>query len=83
MTERRVTRARDYHLAALKHKNDAEAARCRRDEIVRELYATGRWSYKTLAERVGCSAELIAYIVKNERLHELERRRARRQRAAQ
>ena len=36
---------------------------------MRDLYATGDWSYKQLATAVGCTPELIAKIIRPQRLN--------------
>jgi len=38
-----------------------------RDALVRDLYATGEWSYRSLALAVGCTPEVIAKIINPQR----------------
>ena len=63
----RAALAREYHRAAARMAEQASRDRGQRDRLVRELRAEdpGQWTYEALAKAVGCSAELIAFIVKN------------------
>ena len=63
----RAALARDYHRAAARMTELANRDRLQRDRLVRELRAEdpAQWTYDALAKAVGCSPELIAFIVKN------------------
>lgn len=67
MNDIHAQQAREHH--RLSQQADAEAARHReiRDRLVRRLRESDpdSWSYGSLARAVGCSPELIAYIVKH------------------
>lgn len=58
--------ARDAHASAHGHDQAARDRRDIRDLVVRELRAEDpkRWTMSKLAAEVGCSKELIAYILK-------------------
>ena len=57
--------AREYHRLALESESLAAGYRLQRDRIIRRLREQDRrkWSLGRLAKDVGCSRELIAYIV--------------------
>ena len=63
----RAALARDHHIAAARSSGEADRHRAQRDRLVRQLRAEdpATWSYAALARAVGCSPELIAFIVKN------------------
>ena len=69
MPDQRARMAREYHRWAAD--NEAQAALCRekRDEMILALRADDPryWSYSRLAKEVGCSEQLIAYIVTGKR----------------
>lgn len=69
----RAQQAREHHRASTDGERLARQHRGQRDELVRVLYATGEWSYTSLAAAVGCSPELIAKIIKPQRLPRTER----------
>lgn len=62
----RAQQAREHHRAAAGADLAAERHRLQRNRLVRELREADprRWTYPALAGAVGCSAELIAAIVK-------------------
>jgi ribosomal L20-like protein len=64
----RAALAREKHRSAARLGELADRERVQRDHLVRELRKEdpGQWSYKALAEAIGCSQELIAVIVKKE-----------------
>lgn len=64
----RAALARRYHRDAYKAGETAVQCRAARDQLIRQLRREdpGTWTYAALAEAVGCSPELVAYIVKNE-----------------
>lgn len=63
----RLALARDLHRSAKRQVELARRDRRQRDRLVRELRAEDPgWTYESLAHAVGCSPELIAFIVKNE-----------------
>jgi ribosome-binding protein aMBF1 (putative translation factor) len=55
--------AREAHRLSIQHTDQAEHFRRQRDDLVRELYGRGGYSYGNLAKQVGCSPQLIAKIV--------------------
>lgn len=61
---RRARLARTIHRNLLTDAEKAFRRRARRDKLIRELRAEG-WTYKKLADAVGCSPELIAKICKS------------------
>ena len=65
----RAQAAREHHHAARHEERLAAQHREQRDALVRDLYATGDWSYKQLATAVGCTPELIAKIIRPQRLN--------------
>ena len=67
MSDSRVARAKELHRMAAAHAQDAEGAREKRDRLIRQVYAGGGWSYEQLGQRIGCSRELIAHIVRSNR----------------
>lgn len=62
----RIALARDEHRLSLASADQAGRHRMTRDELVRALRQEdpATWTYGALAQAVGCSRELIAYIVK-------------------
>lgn len=62
----RVQQAREHHRLAADSERLAGDHRAQRDRLVRALRAEdpARWTYPALAKAVGCSPELIFYIVK-------------------
>lgn len=64
--ETRARLAHDHHQAAAQCDQESAWYRGQRDTLVRELRADdpGRWTYRELADHVGCSPELIARIIK-------------------
>jgi len=63
----RAAMARDFHRSAARQGELADRDRAQRDQLIRQLRAEDpkQWTYEALAKAVGCSRELIAYIVKN------------------
>lgn len=63
----RAQQAREHHRESGKLSEQAAQHREQRDRLVRQLRADdpARWTYPALAAAVGCSPELIAYIVKS------------------
>ncbi len=63
----RAALARQYHQASINSGEEAGQHRAQRDQLIRQLRAEDplTWTYDALAKAVGCSPELIAYIVKN------------------
>ena len=61
----RAALARNYHQEASRAGGQCRAAR---DQLIRQLRREDPavWTYKALAEAVGCSQELIAYIIRSE-----------------
>lgn len=59
----RTMQARELHRQAAHHERAAGRFRAARDELIRELHASGM-SYQGLATAIGCSKELIAVVVK-------------------
>jgi hypothetical protein len=66
----RAQQAREHHRASSEGERLAKQHRDQRDELVRNLYETGEWSYTSLAAAVGCSPELIAKIINPQRPRE-------------
>jgi hypothetical protein len=64
----RAAMARVHHHAAAQQGELADRERAQRDRLVRELRREDpdTWTYTALAKAVGCSPELIAYIIRNE-----------------
>ena len=62
--------ARECHQAAGELERQSAILRAQRDHIVLTLCAEDprKWTYSRLAMSLGCSTELIAYIVRNGRL---------------
>jgi hypothetical protein len=58
-----VWQAREAHRKASEHSGLSGHFRAQRDQLIRELHATGEYSYSRLAREVGCSPELIAKVV--------------------
>ena len=69
VSDPRAAQARAHHLAAQAAEDDAARARASRDELVRLLRGEDPrfWTYKRLAEAVGCSPELIVKIIRPQR----------------
>jgi len=63
----RAQQAREHHRESAGHTEQATRHRQQRDQLVRQLRADDpeRWTYAALAKAVGCSPELIAYIIKS------------------
>ena len=59
--------ARQAHRDSVEHVRLAGHYRARRDKAIRDLYATGEYSYTTLAIQVGISRELTVKIVQSGR----------------
>ena len=61
----RVQQAREHHRLAAESERLAGDHRKQRDRLVRQLRADdpGQWTYPALAAAVGCSPQLIAYII--------------------
>jgi hypothetical protein len=55
--------AREAHQKSCEHSRLAEQFRHQRDKFIRELYATGDYSYRNLAKQIGCSTELVAKVI--------------------
>lgn len=68
-SDARAVQARSLHRASLEQESAASALRAQRDALIRQLRAEDPvvWTYPQLARAVGCSAELIAHIVKADR----------------
>ena len=62
-----VQQAREHHARSLEKEAEAGREREMRDRLIRRVREGDpkRWSYGALARAVGCSPELIAYIVKH------------------
>jgi AraC-like DNA-binding protein len=62
----RAQQAREHHARSLGLEDEAGREREMRDRLIRALREDDpqAWSYKALARAVGCSPELIAYIIK-------------------
>jgi len=58
-----VWQAREAHRRSHEHSALASRFRHQRDRLIRELHATGDYSYSQLAGRIGCSSELVAKAV--------------------
>jgi hypothetical protein len=58
-----VWQAREAHRKACEHSGLSGHFIAERNRIIRELHATGDYSYSKLAGQIGCSPELIAKIV--------------------
>lgn len=67
MSDIRVAMARKAHQDSLQKREESHRHRQVRDAYIRELRADDpvRWTYQALADQVGCSLELVAYIVKS------------------
>lgn len=61
----KVQQAREHHARSLEKEAEAGRERDQRDRLIRQLRGDDpkRWSYGALAKAVGCSPELIAYII--------------------
>ncbi len=64
----RVQQAREHHRESNRHGEISAQHRDQRDALVRSLRSEDpeTWTYPALAKAVGCSPELIAYIVKQQ-----------------
>jgi len=64
----RAALARDHHRAAANSSEEAGRHRAQRDRLIRQLRAEDpvTWTYSALAAPVGCSPELVAFVVKND-----------------
>jgi hypothetical protein len=58
-----VMMAREAHVKSLEHVRLAGHFRAQRDDAVRRAYATGDYSYTTLAAQTGISRELVVKII--------------------
>ena len=58
-----VWQAREAHKKVGEHTGLSHHFRHERDRLIRELHATGEYSYRQLAGQIGCSPELIAKAV--------------------
>jgi hypothetical protein len=58
-----VWQAREAHRKSMEFAGQSSQFRQQRDRIIRDLYATGEYSYSQLAGQIGCSPELIAKAV--------------------
>lgn len=69
MSDIRAQQAREHHRNSIARTDEADREREQRDRLVRALRAEDpkTWTYPALAAAVGCSPELIAYIIKNVR----------------
>lgn len=67
VSDRRAVEAADHHRASIASGRTADQHRQQRDALVRQLRGEDpkRWTYGALAAAVGCSPELIAYIIRN------------------
>lgn len=63
----RASKVRELHRKSLEHDHLAGMYRERRDREIATLYSRGGWSHTTLARVVGCSPELIAKILRQQR----------------
>jgi transposase-like protein len=55
--------AREAHRKVGEHTGQSHHYRQERDRLIRELYASGDYSYSQLAGQIGCSPELVAKVV--------------------
>jgi hypothetical protein len=62
----KAQQAREHHARALSLDDEAGREREQRDRLVRSLREDDpkRWTYSAIAKTVGCSPELVAYIIK-------------------
>lgn len=58
--------AKMAHRQSLQSEDEADLHRQRRDKAIRDLRKQDpkRWTYPKIAQAVGCSPQLVAYIVK-------------------
>lgn len=65
-SDARAALARREHLAVQASESEADQHRVARDELIRALRRDdpGTWTYAALARAVGCSPELIAYVIR-------------------
>ena len=58
--------ARKAHLDAIASRDESKRFRQIRDEYIRQIRASDpkRWTYEAIADQVGCSLELVAFIVR-------------------
>jgi AraC-like DNA-binding protein len=63
----RAQQAREHHRESEGASGLAARHRAQRDALIRQLRAEDpkRWTYPALASAVGCSPELVAYIIKH------------------
>ena len=68
-SDARAALARQHHRAASAAEADAARHRATRDDLVRRLRAEDPklWTYRALAQAVGCEPELIRWILKGDR----------------
>ena len=61
----KVQQAREHHARSLEKEAEAGREREQRDRLIRQIREDdpGYWSYGALARAIGCSRELIAYII--------------------
>lgn len=61
----KVQQAREHHARSLEKEAEAGREREQRDRLIRQIREDDpeRWSYSALARAIGCSRELIAYVV--------------------
>ena len=55
--------AKEAHRQVCAHSGLAGRFRRERDALIRQLYATGEYSYSVIAKNVGCSVELVAKVI--------------------
>lgn len=67
LEDSRLQQARTAHRDSIEFTANADRRRAARDKRIREVRAADpkKWSYAAIAKAVGCSPELVAYIVKN------------------
>lgn len=62
-----VAQAREAHLKSLENVRLAGHFRAQRNDAICRLYGSGAYSYKTLADQVGITRELVIKIVQGRR----------------
>jgi hypothetical protein len=62
-----VVMAREAHRQSNEHVRLAGHFRAQRNDAIRKLYASGDYSYTTLAQQVGITRELVVKIVQGGR----------------
>jgi transposase-like protein len=60
--------AREAHRQSSEHGRLATRYRKERDRLIRQLHASGAYSYSQLAKQIGCSSDLVAKAVQGRRL---------------